>query len=326
MTTPCRSVRELLAAFEVGSAPIPEAAVEALRASVGADRAAVVGFAPRRGAVSVAFTVVAGDEPRELLDSIERDVLVASERWDDLARRYGRADPRRVLATNDEDVAELRSFMSAGPSLVAWTAVWRARRFSVEEERSFSESAAPVEERLRLAHDLAEAPMLRAALAATLEAHGAACIADAQGDVLVVSRAAAALLESDPGATRRRVHAAVQGEAGPSGAQIRRVDLGDYGDRYLVVLEPPSADRADLVARSTARWRLTARQRDVLALLADGAPNAAIAATLGVGERAVELHVSAILDKAGVANRAALIAAVLGGDRGSSPPRRGARE
>ena len=49
--------------------------------------------------------------------------------------------------------------------------------------------------------------------------------------------------------------------------------------------------------------RLTARQRDVLALLSEGATNKAIARRLALSEKTVKIHVSAILRELGVANR-----------------------
>lgn len=55
---------------------------------------------------------------------------------------------------------------------------------------------------------------------------------------------------------------------------------------------------------------LTGRERQVLALLADGQPNAAIALNLGLTEATVKSYVSALLTKLGVENRvqAALVA------------------
>jgi two-component system response regulator DegU len=49
--------------------------------------------------------------------------------------------------------------------------------------------------------------------------------------------------------------------------------------------------------------RLTERERDVLALLVDGATNEEIASRLFVTEKTVKTHLSAVFRKLGVANR-----------------------
>ncbi len=61
------------------------------------------------------------------------------------------------------------------------------------------------------------------------------------------------------------------------------------------------------VARQTRTWAsVTPRQRQVLGLLGCGMENLKIAASLGISERAVKVHVSGLLEKFGVGNRSEL--------------------
>ena len=58
-------------------------------------------------------------------------------------------------------------------------------------------------------------------------------------------------------------------------------------------------------ATRAAPARLTAREQEVLALLAEGLPNREISQRLIISERTVHHHVSAVLSKIGVSSRAA---------------------
>ena len=48
---------------------------------------------------------------------------------------------------------------------------------------------------------------------------------------------------------------------------------------------------------------LTARELEVLALVAEGLPNKMIATALGISDQTVKFHVAAIIGKLGAANR-----------------------
>ena len=85
-------------------------------------------------------------------------------------------------------------------------------------------------------------------------------------------------------------------------AAIRTVDGGD------ALLHPAVAARVlrELTAegdRRQAHESLTAREREVLALIARGRPNKAIALELDVAEKTVKTHVGNILAKLGLSDR-----------------------
>jgi DNA-binding NarL/FixJ family response regulator len=76
----------------------------------------------------------------------------------------------------------------------------------------------------------------------------------------------------------------------------------------LVVLEPSLADEwLRQPGRATGDEPLTPREREVLALLAEGIGNKAIAARLGISEHTAKFHVNAILAKLGAGSRAEAI-------------------
>jgi DNA-binding NarL/FixJ family response regulator len=86
----------------------------------------------------------------------------------------------------------------------------------------------------------------------------------------------------------------------------RVADLTEFLEALNRVAEGGSALDPEVVAQLLARSRhplapLTAREREVLALMAEGRSNAAIAAALFVGDGAVEKHINNIFAKLGLA-------------------------
>ncbi|MDG4852572.1 MULTISPECIES: helix-turn-helix transcriptional regulator [unclassified Mesorhizobium] len=84
------------------------------------------------------------------------------------------------------------------------------------------------------------------------------------------------------------------GRAGPS-------DLGAHGEFHAGVSEDETPD-------NQPRAALSPREAEVLALLAEGAPNKVIARRLNISVHTAKFHVAAILIKLGAANRTDAIA------------------
>jgi DNA-binding CsgD family transcriptional regulator len=87
--------------------------------------------------------------------------------------------------------------------------------------------------------------------------------------------------------------------------------LGLAGDAERSPSQLDSPGRADVGARLAAvqlGMGLTPRQSEVLGWVIEGASNKEIAEQLGCAENTIELHVTKLLQKAGVASRARLIA------------------
>ena len=113
--------------------------------------------------------------------------------------------------------------------------------------------------------------------------------------------------------------------------------LSVHDDSLRPIAEQVSALDGDLHVESTLGWgsslaislpldpplepdmlddtvALSPREREVLRLISSGARNRAIAEKLGISENTVKFHVSNLLRKAGVTNRAALAATAMRGD------------
>src|SRR6185295_14126628 len=114
--------------------------------------------------------------------------------------------------------------------------------------------------------------------------------------VLVGSPSARARLRSQlNGAIEVAGEFATLAAARAAEAGVDAIVLADDGGRSV----PAATDEDD----GGFEEPLTAREVQVLELLAEGLPNKAIAARLHISDQTVKFHVAAILGKLGVANR-----------------------
>jgi DNA-binding CsgD family transcriptional regulator len=202
----------------------------------------------------------------------------------------------------------LRVLICDGGSLLAWFGGLHNGELSARQARLLAAFVPAMRRRLMLERRLEIAPRTSAALEKTLELIGApAFVIGAQGQIYESNTAGRALLDTERAATAHHLRDALR----ESDSAFELTELAAPGQpaHWLAIQRVPLADAR--AKNAIAKLSLTRRQGEVLALLLRGETNASIAAALDITERAVELHVTALLDRAQVASRAALIAQLL---------------
>jgi DNA-binding CsgD family transcriptional regulator len=248
------------------------------------------------------------------------------ERWQrnrivgeaDIARRMNVRAGDSVLAPLFRrwglgECQQIRVLVCEGPSLLLWFGVWREEPLAPRERRFLSALVPALRKRAILERRLSSAPRTRAALGAALSWIGRpAFVLGARGQLHEANALGQEWLVKRGRAGRTALaDAAIRGAA----YELELTKLGGRGEPlgFLAIARAEDGDdtiRRACVDRAAARWSLTPRQRVVLALVVDGLSNRTIADHLRVSERAVELHVTALLDRGGVPSRAALVARV----------------
>jgi DNA-binding CsgD family transcriptional regulator len=196
---------------------------------------------------------------------------------------------------------QIRVVLSDGPAMLAFVGGVRLERFGAREKHRLAAMVPALQKRLWLERQLGDGALARAALDAVLEQVGrAAFIVNARGAVHHANRAGRSLLE------RRDMRERL------TSTSFERLQLAMPGgsSHFLVVERRPDGELHTRLASARVRWGLTPRQAEVLAVVAQGEANKTIAVRLGCSLRTVEVHVTALFDKAQVDSRAALIAAL----------------
>jgi DNA-binding CsgD family transcriptional regulator len=152
------------------------------------------------------------------------------------------------------------------------------------------------------------------ALEAALDAlDSPAFIVGRAGELLFASDRGRQLLARDAAGTLDALAAAVAGSKGEPPFDVTTLRSGTECLGFFAILRdaPTRKPIARSIEVAVARWSLTARQSEVLDLVARGLTNATIAEMLHIRQTTVEFHLRAVFDKAGVDNRATLVARVL---------------
>lgn len=281
---------------------------DALRTAINATYIEVEGLTAFGGLGALGFSYVSGlrlGRPA----STGTPETASTDHW---AQRHARlaarqaedTDHRVTVATCDDE------------GLFAWVTCERQSSDAPFSSTSFAlleELAPSLATWLRADQRLRRAPLAQAALDAALElADRPVVLATASGRPLLMSPLAR-VAWAQGSAFREAVRMATAGSHGPF--RVTEVRGPDGYPNYLLV-HNGAPEQATLRLHHAVRdWGLTARETEVLALVAKGQSNAAIATQLGCAGRTVELHVTRLLEKALVDNRATLIARFWTGER-----------
>jgi DNA-binding CsgD family transcriptional regulator len=209
----------------------------------------------------------------------------------------------------------MRVLVCDGPSMLACVAIVQPEPTTERQRDLLSRLVPAFRQRFELERAIGASTVTTAALVAALEqVSGAAWVIGTDGRVLHANAVGRAQFDDDRAAMRAALEACAAGAGGPR-FKVTPLGHADAGLGYIVI-EVADAVAARSVPDAALRLRLTPAQTRVLERVARGISNARIAAELGVAERTVEAHVTAILEKAQVPSRAALIVQVLKDRRG----------
>lgn len=246
-----------------------------------------------------------------------RDRFVEATKWIERERPGGYLDSRMYREVMKPvglgSLKQHRALVCDGPALLAWFGVLQSQPVTARQDRLVSSLLPELRRTMALERQLAGEPTSTAMLEVALDALGyPALICDARGRVHAANAAARAITPTRRSELAARVAQFAAGRADHR-TEITSIASPGLPSLYLVAprTEPDNAAYAAAIAAAAARWTLSPRQTEVLELVARGLANATVAAMLGVSERAVEHHVTALLARADVDNRARLVAAVL---------------
>lgn len=203
-----------------------------------------------------------------------------------------------------------RILLCEGASLLGWFGSFHHRALTPLQSRTFLALGRAMRKHLRALRLVEDLPrgyaIVEAALrhiarpAFLLTDRGVLLIANESGNRMLADRSVRAALTD-----------AFLGRASTIRFDFTRLVEGNRNVWLAIAATSSDATISLAVARARQRWALTDRQTEVLDHVVRGRANATTAAELKTSVRTVELHVSGLLERVGVDNRAALVATVL---------------
>lgn len=243
-------------------------------------------------------------------ESNQRNRVLASADFREVTGERTTLEKELYPKMHARDFDTLRVLVCEGPSLLGWVGVMQPDAATTRQRRLLGAVVPAYHRRLRFERWIAEAQLASAALAPALEGiPGSAWVVDAQNRIAHANAAGKARLDTERREAVERIAAVAAGAEDPA---MRAMPFTTgAGKRGVVIVEQVAARSRGGALALAARIGLTPAQTRVLCLLADGLSNATMAARLGVADRTIETHLTAIFDRAQVPSRAALLALVI---------------
>jgi DNA-binding NarL/FixJ family response regulator len=201
-----------------------------------------------------------------------------------------------------EDVWQLRAVLAVGSRLVGWVGALFERRPMRAQAATLATLMPSLVARAHHARRLALGASKDSLVETLLELQPGACyLVTSSGEVSHANRAGREAL-SGSRAARDELRNALANPRAATGYEVFAVEGGMHIARATAEL-----------SLNISRFRLTPRQAEVARALPTGATNRDIARMLGMSERTVEVHLTAIYERLDVDGRSAAVAKLLRG-------------
>lgn len=210
---------------------------------------------------------------------------------------------------------EIRALICDGRNLLGWIGSLHGTPIHPEQRVRLNSLLPALRLRLLADRALRTRTQTNAVIAAALDRIRApAFILGANGEVIATNHSGRARLDADRASSTLELDAILRGQVVEYAERIALRGSGVPPALLIVTPDRSIGYVEQCVMRASREWGLTARQCDVLRLVVRGNSTAAIAEQLGVGERAIELHVTVLLERAQTTSRTGLVASVLAPD------------
>lgn len=204
---------------------------------------------------------------------------------------------------------QLRVLLAEGPTLLAWFGgVSDDPAAFGRRERAILNKLIPLmRRRFEVEMRLERAPLHSAALEVALDALvEPAFVVDVRGTPVLMNVGARQLWMSARLDTAQSLGEALRGDG--SRFRLNPISANGLPRHWLLIRRAAGLEATARAAWAAKSWALTMREREVLEKVADGKTNATIGRELGCALRTVELHLTHVMTKARVSNRASLVA------------------